>query len=653
MNATKSILIVEDQFVEANHLRLMLRKAGYHVRPIARSVEEAIVLVEEEKPDLVLLDIFLSGKQTGIDLARYLKKQQTGFIYLSANSNEEILNEAKATQPFGFLVKPFREKDLLIAMQIAAYHQEYGLDSALRKEAFFQYQLKGLHQKNGDRKTKILKVVEALQPLLPYDFAVAVLKTAQNDLKDVIGYLRTGFNEYEEIEMSAFQIATNLKTHELQSFLSNVRVTPVPQLYNGIDFENMTEIPGMKKAIKMNFGMRSNLTLPISLFDNGESSFLFSFFSRRPNGFTREHLELCERLQFLMGGIIHDIVFQSVLTEEKHKPAEEKILVKTSVTKGLKGIIGKSPLLLQVFDHIMQVAPAETSVLITGESGTGKESIADNIHQLSPRKDGPLIKVNCAALPPNLIESELFGHEKGAFTGASDKRIGKFELAQNGTIFLDEIGEMPLEMQAKLLRVLQQREIERIGGKDPVKINVRIVAATNRNLEKEVADGQFRLDLYYRLNVFPLHLPALRERNGDIELLANHFLQTFNKKNNKNIRGFSDQALASLRSYSWPGNIRELENMVERSALLTKEATIENIPIPTIINQPFVEAAQHSNNIHKTIEENEREHIVRVLRQCNGKIRGSGGAAEILGVPPTTLASKIKKLGIQKDYFTD
>lgn len=228
-------------------------------------------------------------------------------------------------------------------------------------------------------------------------------------------------------------------------------------------------------------------------------------------------------------------------------------------------IIGSSPQLTAVFELVSQVAPVDTSVLITGESGTGKERVADSIHALSRRKSHPLIKVNCAALPANLIESELFGHEKGAFTGAMEKRIGRFEQANQGTIFLDEIGDVPLETQVKLLRVLQQREIERIGGKAPVKVNIRIIAATNKSLEKEVAEGRFRLDLYYRLNVFPIQLPSLNERKEDIPLLVNHFLGIYSRKTGRKITGVSDKAMAGLMAYEWPGNIRELENIIERA----------------------------------------------------------------------------------------
>ncbi len=345
-------------------------------------------------------------------------------------------------------------------------------------------------------------------------------------------------------------------------------------------------------------------------------------------------------------------VIESIFNEEKIDTGNASHQLSTiespAGTQGFEGIVGKSPLLLNVFDLITQVAYSDTSVLILGESGTGKERIADCIHNLSPRKNKPFVKVNCAALPSTLIESELFGHEKGSFTGALDKRIGKFEKADKGTIFLDEIGEMPLDLQVKLLRVLQEKYIERIGAKDVTKLDVRIIAATNRNLEKEVAERRFRLDLYYRLNVFPIELPSLRERTEDIPALAHYFINYYNRKAGKKITGLSDKVLRNMTGYNWPGNIRELENLIERSVLLAKGAIIEDIALP-------VQKVSHSivgeDFRIKTIHENERDYIITVLKKCKGRIWGTGGAAEVLNLPPTTLTSKMKKLGIRKEDF--
>jgi formate hydrogenlyase transcriptional activator len=338
----------------------------------------------------------------------------------------------------------------------------------------------------------------------------------------------------------------------------------------------------------------------------------------------------------------------------KRKLEEETIYLKEEieVNQNYAEIIGESPVMQKTFRLVTQVAPSDSTVLILGETGTGKELIARAIHNNSPRKNKLMVKVNCAALPANLIESELFGHEKGSFTGATERRLGKFELANNGTLFLDEIGEMPLELQVKLLRALQEKEIERVGGRGTIKVDVRIIAATNRELEKEIDEGRFRSDLYYRLNIFPIQLSALRDRKEDIPVLATHFIHRFAKKTGRQITTLGNRALQDMMSYSWPGNIRELEHLIERSILLSNGDTLKHIHLPSIKTGGTVVTS--SGDVHlKTIDENECEHILRILKYSQGRISGPGGAADILGVPPSTLNSKIKRLGIKKEHLVD
>lgn len=449
----EKILIVEDEFIVANDLKIMLIKAGYEITGIASSVVQARKLIVEKRPDWVLLDIMLKGDLTGIDLAWELREIQLPFLYISANTNQTTLEAVKATHPYGFMVKPFRERDLIVMLDIAKYR--FGQEKGTLAE-------------------------------IPLD------------------------DENEEIE----------------------------------------------------------------------------------------------------------------------------------------GIIGKSSLLREVIEKIKIVAPSETSVLILGESGTGKERVAHSIHDLSAHKSNAIVIVNCAALPSSLIESELFGHEKGAFTGANSLRIGKFEQADNGTIFLDEIGELPLDSQVKLLRVLQEKEIQRLGGNKTIKINVRVVAATNRSLEKEVAEGRFRLDLYYRLNVFPIQLPTLKERKEDIEALALYFLKKYAASSRKNVNSISVTALEQLKQYNWPGNIRELEHLIERNVLLAKTNEIEKFDLGLNTSSPL----ETNNGKMKSMEEMEKEHIINALQICDGKVSGSGGAAELLKMQPQTLYSKMKKLGIKQGY---
>ena len=450
------ILIVEDQFIEAKSLNLILTNAGYSTCSVARSVQAALSISEKEKPDLVLVDIFLQGEETGIDLGKILNDRNIAFVYLSANSNKRILEAAKVTKPYGFMVKPFRSKDVLIMLDVALY----------------------LHRN----------------------------RTAESD--------------------------------------------------------------------------------------------------------------------------------QPSLVQQGQRP---------TLPPAFENLVGDSLNFLAVLERANRVAALDTSVLILGESGTGKELIAHSIHKVSPRGDKPFVVVNCGTLPANLVESELFGHEKGAFTNAATRRPGKFELADGGTVFLDEIGELPLELQVKFLRVLQEKEIEPVGGR-PKKIDIRIIAATNKDLEEEVAAGRFRIDLYYRLNVFPLVLPPLRERKADIPILVNHFLNKYSPRNGKPAVSLSKPMLDKLLDYYWPGNIRELENIIHRNVVLAAGPVIESLEISTSMRDSDINPRQ----AFKTMIENERDHILAVLESCNWKVSGKGGAAEILDINVNTLNSRIKKLGIEK-----
>ncbi len=301
------------------------------------------------------------------------------------------------------------------------------------------------------------------------------------------------------------------------------------------------------------------------------------------------------------------------------------------------------------------VAKSDSTVLICGETGTGKEVIARAIHQLSPRRDKPLVKINCAAIPASLLESELFGHDKGAFTGAINTHRGRFEIADGGTLFLDEIGDLPLELQPKLLRVLQEREIERLGGSRTIPVNVRVIAATNRDLWQMVEDRQFRSNLFYRLNVFPLELPPLRDRPEDIPLLAKHFTQKMARHMNRSIDAIPTEALRQLMSWDWPGNVRELENVIERAVLLTRGNSLnlhlnvrQSRLLPTL-NEDSALRSSMAQLLHPTTPENdeeERQRIVQVLLETNGIVAGPRGAATRLGMKRTTLLSRMQRLGI-------
>jgi formate hydrogenlyase transcriptional activator len=335
------------------------------------------------------------------------------------------------------------------------------------------------------------------------------------------------------------------------------------------------------------------------------------------------------------------------IAELKEKLEKEKVYLEEEIRtdNNFEEIVGESPALRRVLKEVETVAPTSSTVLIIGETGTGKELIARAVHQLSPSRERTFVKLNCAAIPSGLLESELFGHEKGAFTGAIVQKVGRFELAHQGTLFLDEVGDIPAELQPKLLRVLQEQEFERLGSTRTIRVNVRLVAATNRDLPRMVKDGQFRSDLYYRLNVFPIMLPALRERKDDIPRLARHLTQKFARRMGRRIETIASEVMDALAQYPWPGNVRELENVIERAVILSPGT---DLVIPVADLKPVAGSAPKPTDGDGTLAEAERQHIVRVLREANWVLGGPTGAAARLGMKRTTLQSKMKKLGIAR-----
>lgn len=470
------------------------------------------------------------------------------------------------------------------------------------------------------------------------------------------------------------------KTHspflynQTESFIKNRGIAPASTKKYGLDdglchIMMSTDIPvvfNVEEVLKwpsppiwlefwFHLGIREMIGLPI--WDRAECVGFFYLYTKEINAVSNAYYNLLHSISLQISVAVSNIKanekIEEQLQEIKHYKQlleEEKSYLQEEVEKNYSHteIIGQGPGIKNVFHLIEQVADSDSTVLLQGETGTGKELIARAIHVNSPRKDKLMIKVNCAALPANLVESELFGHEKGSFTGATDRRAGKFELAHNSTLFLDEIGELPLDIQVKLLRAIQEKEIERVGGKSVIKTNVRIIAATNRNLAKEVENGKFRSDLFYRLNVFPITIPPLRERKEDIVEMSIYFMNKFAKKTGKEIKTLSRSVFNSLITYPWPGNVRELEHLMERSVLLSKGNMIKEIHLPKIENLS-IENAKPGTTI-KTIFDNERDHIFHILQLCKGKISGKGGAAELLGVPATTLNSKIKKFKIKRKH---
>lgn len=436
--------------------------------------------------------------------------------------------------------------------------------------------------------------------------------------------------------------------HPKDDVLSQCLQSAEPIVFDLKNFSNKSNQEISSVLTTKNTGMRIAVGLALPSF-HGQESILFLLYK---NYLTSEDIPerilaaVSTQLAISMRTVqIFRMAGSLKISPEERNNHEQ---VETKFQKGFNGIIGESTVMQNIYEQISQVAPSQSGVLIYGETGTGKELIAQAIHDLSLSSHKKMVRINCAAIPSNLIESELFGHEKGSFTGATEQRKGKFEQANNSTIFLDEIGELPLELQGRLLRVIQEKEVEKIGGNKRIKVEVRIIAATNRNLEEEVAAGRFRSDLYYRLNVFPIELPPLRERKEDIPLLANFFLEKHNKKTGKKITGFSQKVLQEMCRNPWPGNIRELENMVQRSIITAKDNIIKEMIFPKI---PYLQQENPKEWQVKTLHQIEKEHILKVVEKCNGRISGKQGAAVLLGLPSTTLISKMQKLGIHKQHY--
>jgi formate hydrogenlyase transcriptional activator len=390
-------------------------------------------------------------------------------------------------------------------------------------------------------------------------------------------------------------------------------------------------------------GIRSYIAVP--LIAKQEPFATLNIASRAPYAYSAADAQFLMEVGQQVALAVENMLAYEQITELKAQLERENLYLQEEIKTQHKfeDFIGESAAIKKVLKAIETVAPTDANVLILGETGTGKELVARAIHDLSPMREKALVKINCAALPSELIESELFGHEKGAFTGALARKIGRFELANGGTIFLDEIGDLPLQLQAKLLRVLQEGEFERVGGTHTIRVQARLIAATNRDLAEEVRTGNFRSDLFYRLNVFPMELPPLRKRTGDIPLLVNFFLTKFAKKLGKHFEGVSQAAMQQLMRYSWPGNVRELQNVIEHAAIVAKSPKV-NIELG-----PSLHVDAHSQaSSHSTLRDVERAHILRVLEGMGWVISGEKGAATVLGLHPNTLQSRMQKLGIKR-----
>jgi formate hydrogenlyase transcriptional activator len=419
-----------------------------------------------------------------------------------------------------------------------------------------------------------------------------------------------------------------------------VFTTGKPQIFTLADLESLPESAFIRER-----GIRSVCSVPLTTAQGTLGTLDLGAFAA--NVFSPDQFPLLTRVAGQIAIAVQNACSYERIDELNAQLAREKLYLQDEIRSEhqFEEIIGRSRTLGRALREIQTVAPTDSTVLISGETGSGKELVARAIHQLSTRRDNAFVKLNCAAIPTGLLESELFGHEKGAFTGAINQRIGRFELANRGTVFLDEVGEIPLELQPKLLRVLQEREFERLGSTRTVRTDARLIAATNRDLAALVDDQRFRQDLFYRLNVFPIHVPPLRERRDDIPMLVRHFAQQFARRMKKNIDTIPAETMDVLAAYEWPGNIRELQNLIERAVILSAGPTLD-VPVTALNGRR--NGTSHQNHELPTLEQAERKHIIGALETTNWVIGGPNGAAVRLGMKRSTLQFRMRKLGIVK-----
>ncbi len=613
-----TILLVDDNPTNLQLLFGTLKGLG-HKLLVAKSGEDALKVAQWAHPDLILLDILMAGID-GFETCAKLKEdpqtEEIAVIFLSALDDTEDKIKGLSLGAVDYIAKPFQAEEVIARVETHLTIARLRTELAERNR-----QLEAANQ-------PILDSVGDGIYGLDLDGRITFANPAATQL--------TGFSRDALIGQPV---------HELHMYAR----------WDGSPYHFIET--GVYQTLKQGIGQQSDSDVfwrqsgdhfavswtctPIKRGDQVQGAVLaFRDITqrKRQEHALREAMAEVERLR------------DRLQAENAYLQAEVK-------NEGrFDGIVGDSAALRTVLDQIDQVAPTNSTVLIVGESGTGKEALARAIHELSPRRDRPLIKVNCGAITPTLIESELFGHEKGAFTGAARQRQGHFELADGGTIFLDEIGELPLDAQVKLLRVLQEHELSRLGSEKSIKVDVRMIAATNRDLVSMVEAGTFRMDLFYRLNVFPLTVPPLRDRSEDIPLLVNKFLADQARAQGRSFSRVSEDGMRLLMSYHWPGNIRELQNVIERAAILARDKVVPIAPhlvssgIGT--NAEALQAAA-AGNAPETEEfvalaENEARYIRRVLNHTRWAIAGKGGAAEILDLPASTLRSRMKKLGIER-----
>ena len=613
-----TILLVDDNPTNLQLLFGTLKGLG-HKLLVAKSGEDALKVAQWAQPDLILLDILMSGMD-GFETCERLKAdpqtQNTAVVFLSALDDTDDKIKGLSMGAVDYIAKPFQ------AEEVIARVETHLTIARLRNE---------LAERNRQLESANQPILDAVGDGIYGLDLEGNISFANPAAMQLTGYPKEALIGHSIHELHLYARWDGTPYHFIETGIYQT-------LKQGVASQSDSDV--FWRHAGDHFAVSWTCT-PIMRGSNVQGAVLaFRDITQRK----RQEHQLREALA-------------EVETLRDRLQAENAYLQAEVKTEGrFDSIVGESPALRAVLEQIEQVAPTNSSVLITGESGTGKEAMARAIHDLSPRRDRPLIKVNCGAITPTLIESELFGHEKGAFTGASKQRQGHFELADGGTIFLDEVGELPLDAQVKLLRVLQEQEISRLGSERAIQVDVRVIAATNRDLVEMVEAGRFRMDLFYRLNVFPLNVPPLRERRDDIPLLVAKFLADQGRAQGRTFSRVSEDGMQLLMEYHWPGNIRELQNVIERSAILARDKVVpiarhlvySGIASGLDAATDVTPEAGQTEPVFVSLASNEANYIRRVLEHTGWTIAGKGGAAEILDLPASTLRSRMKKLGIER-----
>ena len=619
------VLFIDDEEGIRKIFSILLRKEGYQVFT-AKSGEEGLKIFEQEMPPIVITDIKMPGID-GIGVLKRVKEinPDAEVIIITGYGDMDSAIEALKLDASDFLPKPVKDEALLVALKRAQEKLElriklkkytHNLEDLVRERTKelqrAQEQIKTFYEvsryisENTSLKETIDFVLKKIKEVVNYDYALPLIFNSKKDnFISIEGYDSPNIlGNWTQ----AYSIASMTEPMDMERWRSK-RLPLTGPLKK---FSYIASIPIVKEKEVMG---------SIILASHDSSSF------------SAQNMRFIYLMLSQTSGVIRRIILQDEQLERLHNQIK--------MLSGYGDIIGKDPKMQRIYQLILDIAPSNATVLIQGESGTGKELVARAIHMNSPRKDKPFVVVNCSAYPQTLIESELFGYEKGAFTGATQRKLGRFEIAHEGTIFLDEVSEIPLPSQVKILRFLQFQEFERLGGTETIKVNVRVIAATNKDLGEEVKKGNFREDLYYRLNVIPINLPPLRERKGDIPLLVEYFLKRLSTQSGKGIKELSPSAMQSLINYNWPGNVRELENVLEYAFVLTKGKIIEAKALPPALRSSGI---IWSKDKIASLEDNEKKFLIEMLNEFNwNKLQ----VAKRLGISRSTLYAKLKKYNLK------